>query len=119
MRELVSACLFRRFAISTLGLLLFCSTYGCQSSRSTTASASRHDLLQYRSTSSDPLDHASAQQVAATSDDVGSSSEHSSRWTNWLDRIPRPPRIPLPRTDMGGSDIAVLETRTASAGDSH
>ncbi len=39
-----------------------------------------------------------------------------SRWTGWLDHLPRPPRIPLPRTDMGGNDIAVLETKTASAG---
>jgi hypothetical protein len=96
-------------------MLLFCSTYGCQSSRSATPLTRRHDLLQQRASFSDPSDDASMRQVAATADDVGASTEHNSSWTNWLDRIPRPPRIPLPRTDMGGSDIAVLETRTASA----
>lgn len=38
-------------------------------------------------------------------------------WSKWLGRLPRRPRIPFPRTDLGGDDIVVVEP-DASTGES-
>lgn len=102
------------------GLLLSFALVGCQHQQASTPLSRRHELLQLGAQNSQPADDQSEEPSVVSAESNGTegktAANSGSRWASWFEHLPRPPRIPLPRTDMGGSDIAVLETRTASAG---
>jgi hypothetical protein len=84
----------------------------------------RHELLEMRTQTPQqpdgrPQDDQNEMSVAAhvvqQQDASNAPATAASTWTRWLARLPRPPRVPLPRTDMGGSDIAVLAPPTTAA----
>ena len=101
------------------GLFLLLASVGCQHQQASTPLSRRHELLQLRAQSSRGADDKlrDSPNASAEFDDTDGkmAANPGSRWTGWLDHLPRPPRIPLPRTDMGGSDIAVLEPGMESA----
>jgi len=100
-------------------MFLLLASVGCQHQQASTPLSRRHELLQLRAETSRGSDDKSQENSVTSAEFNGKDGEMAanpgSRWTGWLDQFPRPPRIPLPRTDMGGSDIAVLEPGMKSA----
>ena len=102
------------------GLLLFGTMAGCQLPHQTPVQTASHSRrLQFGWSPFRRADRSSAGDISqAGSDEVepinGTMSNdpenpRDSKWSKWLDYLPKAPRIPLPRTDVDGSEIAVLE----------
>ena len=122
MRRRYMICGFSRSVPLICGLFLLLASVGCQHQQASTPLSRRHELLQLRAQSSNGAADKSQENPVVSAEFHGTdgkmAANSGSRWTGWLDHLPRPPRIPLPRTDMGGSDIAVLDPgmESASAG---
>ena len=109
-----------RYLPALCGFLLCGTMVGCQLPRQTPVQTASHpQRMQFGWSGFGNTDRSGAGDISQAGADEAKpvhrtrnnnpDTPRDSQWSKWLDYLPKAPRIPLPRTDVDGSEIAVLD----------